>query len=213
MLNVILGIALGLLMVPLVYLLASRLLTGAAPMPRTGLAPWAFVGACLIAGLAVITLTGSVATVIAYALFSVGALAAAAVDVVERRIPNKITYPLILAGVLALPWLNHPITWWMMLTPLVGALASGIFALINAMVADQGLGDVKLAAAIGAWMAHLGLVAWVAGLVLAQLLMVAAVAGTRVHRHRAGLPPDYTPLGPSLAGAAVCAVTIAAFVG
>ena len=61
----------------------------------------------------------------------------------------------------------------------------------------------------GAWMAHLGLLAWVTGVLVGQLLMIGAVASTQIRRRRAGLPPDYTPLGPSLAGGAVLAVALA----
>ena len=148
-------------------------------------------------------------TVVAYGLFAVGVLAAALVDVVERRIPNRITYPLIVIGVLGLPWLAHPVTGWALLAPLLGAAASAVIGLLNALLADQGLGDVKLAVAVGAWMAHLGLLAWVTGVLVGQLLMIGAVASTQIRRRRAGLPPDYTPLGPSLAGGAVLAVAVA----
>ena len=147
-------------------------------------------------------------TVVAYGLFAVGVLTAALVDVVERRIPNRITYPLIVIGVLGLPWLAQPVTGWALLAPLIGAAVSGVIGLLNALLADQGLGDVKLAVAVGAWMAHLGLLAWVTGVLVGQLLMIGAVASTQIRRRRAALPPDYTPLGPSLAGGAVLAVAV-----
>src|SRR5450755_3664381 len=74
----------------------------------------ALLAACIAAGVALSTsasitaggstsVTGMV-TVVAYGLFAVGVLTAALVDVVERRIPNRITYPLIVIGVLGLPW-------------------------------------------------------------------------------------------------------------
>ena len=125
------------------------------------------------------------------------------------RIPNRITYPLIAIGVLGLPWLTQPVTGWALLAPLLGAAASAVIGLLNALLADQGLGDVKLAVAVGAWMAHLGVLAWITGVLVGQLLMIGAVASTQIRRRRAGLPPDYTPLGPSLAGGALLAVTIA----
>ena len=102
------------------------------------------------------------------------------VDVVERRIPNRITYPLIVIGVLGLPWLTQPVTGWALLAPLLGAAASGVIGLLNALLAEQGLGDVKLAIAVGAWMAHLGLLAWVTGVLVGQLLMIGAVASTQI---------------------------------
>ena len=114
-----------------------------------------------------------------------------------------------LIGVLGLPWLTYPVTGWALLGPLAGAIASGFIGLLNAVLADQGLGDVKLAAVIGAWMAHLGLVPWITGMLLGQLLMIAAIGGNQLRRRWAGLPRDYTPLGPSLAGGAVLAVAAA----
>ena len=155
-------------------------------------------------------LTG-IATAVAYGLFAVGVLAAALVDVTERRIPNRITYPLIAIGVLGLPWLTQPVTGWALLAPLLGAAASAVIGLLNALLADQGLGDVKLAAVMGAWMAHLGVLAWITGVLVGQLLMIVAVSGNQLRRRWAGMPRDYTPLGPSLAGGAILAVAAAGF--
>ena len=219
MVNVLAGAAIGALMAPLVYLLATLLLTGSGRIPRTPVVLAALLAACIAAGVALSTsasitagestsATGMV-TIVAYGLFAAGVLTAALVDVVERRIPNRITYPLIVIGVLGLPWLSPPVTGWALLAPLLGAAASGVIGLLNALLADQGLGDVKLAIAVGAWMAHLGLLAWVTGVLVGQLLMIGAVASTQIRRRRAGLPPDYTPLGPSLAGGAVLAVAVA----
>ena len=216
--NVVTGAAIGALMAPLVYLLATMLLTGSGRIPRTPVVLAALLTACIAAGVAITTsasitagestsATGMV-TIVAYGLFAAGVLTAALVDVVERRIPNRITYPLIVIGVLGLPWLAQPVTGWALLAPLLGAAASGVIGLLNALLADQGLGDVKLAIAVGAWMAHLGLLAWVTGVLVGQLLMIGAVASTQIRRRRAALPPDYTPLGPSLAGGAVLAVAV-----
>ncbi len=216
--NVVAGAVIGAVMAPLVYLLATLLLTGPNRIPRTPLILAALLAACIAAGVAITTSASStsrdtgftgMATVVAYGLFAVGVVAAALVDVTERRIPNRITYPLVAIGVLALPWLTQPTTGWALLAPLLGAAASAVIGLLNALLADQGLGDVKLAVAVGAWMAHLGVLAWITGVLVGQLLMIAAVASTQIRRRRAGLPPDYTPLGPSLAGGAVFAVAAA----
>ncbi len=217
--NVVAGTVIGAVLAPLVYVLATLLLNGPARIQRTPVVLTTLPVACIAAGVAIttsasimdagpLTVRGTI-TGVAYGLFGVGTLAAALVDVVERRIPNRITYPLIVIGVFGLPWLAQPVTGWALLAPLLGAAASGVIGLLNALLADQGWGDVKLAVAVGAWMAHLGLMAWASGVLLGQLLMIGSVASTQIRRRRAGLPPDYTPLGPSLAGGAVLAVAVA----
>ena len=123
-------------------------------------------------------------------------------------IPNRITYPLIMIGVIGLPWLAQPVTGRALLAALLGAVVSGVIGLLNALLADQGLGDVKLAVAVGAWMAHLGLLAWITG------LLVAAPDGHRRRKHPEPAPPGRPTTGlhaprPSLAGGAVLAVAVA----
>jgi leader peptidase (prepilin peptidase)/N-methyltransferase len=202
-------------MAPLVYLFATLLLIGSGRIPRTLVVLAALLAACIAAGVVIATSASITAgstemvTVVAYGLFAVGILTAGVVDVVERRIPNRITYPLLAFGVLGLPWLAFPITGWMLLGPLIGAVISGCIGMLNAVFADQGLGDVKLAAVIGAWMAHLGLLPWITGMMLGQLLMIVAIAGNQLRRRWAGLPRDHTPLAPSLAGGAILAVAAA----
>jgi len=195
-------------MTPIVYWLAKQLRTTTARIPRTPMATVVLTAACAVAGASVATLSGTT-TIIAYAVFAFGVLTVALVDAIERRIPNRITYPLFAVGVLGLPWLTSPITTWALLGPLTGAVVSGCIGLLNAVLADQGLGDIKLAAVIGAWTAHLGVLPWITGTLLCQLLMIAAICGNQLRRRRVGLPPDYTPLGPSLAGGAVLAVAAA----
>ncbi len=221
MVNPVTGALIGAVMAPLVYLLATLLLTRKNRIPRPPLVLAALIAACIAAGVAITTSASStvgdtsftgMATGVAYGLFAVGVLAAALVDVVERRIPNRITYPLIAIGVLGLPWLTFPITGWTLLAPLTGAFISGCIGMLNAVFADQGLGDVKLAAVIGAWMAHLGLLPWITGMMLGQLLMIAAISGNQLRRRWAGLPRDHTPLAPSLAGGAILAVAAAGLV-
>ena len=116
MVNVVAGATIGALMAPLVYLLATVLLTGPGRIPRTPVVLAALLASCIAAGVAITSSASITAgessstglvTVVAYGLFAVGVLAAALVDVIERRIPNRITYPLIVIGVIGLPWLAH----------------------------------------------------------------------------------------------------------
>lgn len=71
-------------------------------------------------------------------------------------------------------------TWWSFLTPLIG----GVAALVWALVADQGLGDVKLSA-IGAWLGHFGVLPVLLGIVLGQTAVVIAFAVARLRRREA----------------------------
>jgi len=73
---------------------------------------------------------------------------ATATDLRSRRIPNWLTLPFLVAGPILLTWLNG---WHGLVQSMegmgLGALVYGIFFLMGGM----GMGDVKLCAAIGAW--------------------------------------------------------------
>ena len=205
LLQLLLGAAAGAAAAPAIRAGAGRLQKGEA-RPANWI--WLIVVAAGLAGVAVATLSG-VSTVIAYAVFALAILTAAVVDAAEQRIPDVITYPLLAAGIVILPWLNGRPDLWTLLGPIIGAAVSGFWALLSALIGDQGLGDVKLAAAIGAWMAHLGVVPWAAGLALGQILMVAVVGGSMWRRRRRGLPKGHTALGPALTVGALIAVAVA----
>jgi len=74
------------------------------------------------------------------------AVTAAITDVRDRRIPNRLTYPAMIAG-LVLQAAVHG--WRGLLLGLGGALLFGGFFLIFHLVRAMGAGDVKLAAALG----------------------------------------------------------------
>lgn len=142
-----------------------------------------------------------------YGIFATGILAAALVDVAEMRLPDLITLPLIGIAVAGLPWLITG-DGWDHARPILGLLAAGAWALLIALLADQSLGDVKLAAAIGGWLAWHSWLTLAAGVMVGQVLVAAAI-GIRGHRRRrAGLPVDDTPLGPLLAAGAVLGLAL-----
>lgn len=205
MLQLLLGAAVGAAAAP-------GIRAGAGRLQKTGHQlsgqVWLMMVATAIAGAAVATLSGA-PTIIAYAAFAAAIVTAAFVDVAEQRIPDLITYPLLIAGVVGLPWLGGRPDLWTLLAPAIGAAASGFWALISALIGDQGLGDVKLAAAIGAWMAHLGILPWAVGVALGQILMVVVVGGAMLRRRKRGLPHAHTALGPALTAGALIAVAIA----
>ena len=96
-------------MTPLVYWVATRMLTTTVRIPRTpdshGRPHRGMRGRRRIS-----RHPDGTITIIAYAVFAFGVLTVALVDAVERRIPNRITYPLLAVGVLGVPWLTSPIT-------------------------------------------------------------------------------------------------------
>ena len=87
------------------------------------------------------------------ALVSALAVAAVAphlvrVDLAEHRLPNRLVVPALLAGVVGLgvSWL---VSWVPTLTPLLaGAIYAGVLFVL-ALFGGMGMGDVKLAAALG----------------------------------------------------------------
>lgn len=69
-------------------------------------------------------------------------------DLRSRRIPNWLVLPFLLAGVVLSTWLHGWHGLWMSLAGMgLGGLLFGILAVMGGM----GMGDVKLVAAIGAW--------------------------------------------------------------
>jgi prepilin peptidase CpaA len=80
------------------------------------------------------------------AVASVCALMGAATDIKSRRIPNLITGPAILAGLLLHLTLDG---WRGLLTSLAAGLICGAIFLIFYLAGGMGAGDVKLIAAVG----------------------------------------------------------------
>lgn len=150
---------------------------------------------------------GSGIAVVGYAIFAAGILAAALVDVAEMRLPDLITLPLVGIAVAGLPWLTTG-DGWDHARPILGLLAAGAWALLVAVLADQSLGDVKFAAAIGGWLAWHSWLTLAAGVMVGQILVAGAVGIRGYRRRRAGLPVDDTPLGPALAAGAVLGLAL-----
>ena len=98
-----------------------------------------FIGVYLRWGLSVTTLSGFI--------FSVILLAAAFIDIDHWIIPDRLTYPGIVIGLL--------LSFWTLgfLPALYGTLAFGGLMLVIALVSNGGMGggDIKMAAAIGAF--------------------------------------------------------------
>jgi prepilin signal peptidase PulO-like enzyme (type II secretory pathway) len=127
----------------------------------------------------------------------------AAVDLERRILPNRIVLPALLV-VLGAQLVLDPSFY---VKALVSAAAAGFFLLVPALIrrGALGMGDVKLAALVGAALGPLAATALGLGLTAAggyALLLVAM-------RSRAALKQEI-PLGPFIAGGAIAAVLLAA---
>jgi prepilin peptidase CpaA len=96
---------------------------------------------------------------------------AAAIDLRQRRIPNWVTLPLLLAG-LAQSWM--PGATVIPSASCLGLLAGGVISLPMFVLGVRGGGDVKLLAAVGAWLGPKGaLLVYLAGAVAGMVLVLA----------------------------------------
>ncbi|MGE5691956.1 MAG: prepilin peptidase [Pseudomonadota bacterium] len=137
----------------------------------------------------------------AYALLAAGfcavLVAISAIDVEHRIVPNRIVVPAT-GVVLVAHTVIDPSPEW-----LLGALAAFGFLFLAALVypAGMGMGDVKLAALLGAMLGRDVAVALMAGMLLALLPSVLLLA-----RHGSKARKMGIPFAPFLAGGAVIAL-------
>lgn len=97
-------------------------------------------------------------------------------DLRNRRIPNWLVLPFLVAGVLVSAWLHGWSGIWQSVSGLgLGALLFGLLCWLGGM----GMGDVKLCAAIGAWIGpeQLLIALVITGLVGGVMALCWAVAG------------------------------------
>lgn len=112
-------------------------------------------------------------------------------DLEERRIPNRVVVPALVAA-LVVQTLRDPSVEWV-----ASAAAAGGFFLVAALAypAGLGMGDVKLGAFLGAWLGRNVAIALFAGSLLAVLPSIVIVARVGMRKGRkVGIP-----YGPFLA--------------
>lgn len=157
-----------------------------------------------IAGLVLVALTAACFAVFGFSVEALvnalagGVLVAVTVTDLERRIvPNRIIVPA-LAVALVVQTVRDPSIEW-----IVASLAAGGFYLIAALIypAGLGMGDVKLAAFLGAWLGAPVIVALFAGSILALLPAAVIIAMRGKEARKVGIP-----FAPFLAGGAVIAL-------
>ncbi len=150
----------------------------------------ALVAACIVTfGLTIEALVDSLACAV---------LVAVTVTDFERRIvPNRIIVPALVVA-LVVQTVRDPSVEW-----IVAALGAGGFFFIAALIypAGLGMGDVKLAAFLGAWLGSLVVVALFAGSLLAMVPAVVILAMKGRSGRTVGIP-----FAPFLAGGGVVAL-------
>ena len=119
------------------------------------------------------------------------------VDLEERRVPNRLVLPGLAAALIVRTALDSSPRW------LIGAVLAGgtLFALAVIHPSGLGMGDVKLAAFLGAWLAWNGVLA----LVLASFAAFVPAVAILVARGRAGRKVAL-PFAPFLAFGGIIAV-------
>jgi len=125
-------------------------------------------------------------------------LVAVTVTDLERRIvPNRVIVPALAVALVAQTALDPSIEW------IAASLAAGGFFLIAALIypAGLGMGDVKLAAFLGAWLGAPVAVALFAGSLLALVPALVLLAMRGSAARKVGIP-----FAPFLAGGAVIAL-------
>ena len=124
-------------------------------------------------------------------------VAVSVVDLEERRVPNRIVLPALAAALAARTAVDPSPRW------LIGALLSGgaLFALALIYPAGMGMGDVKLAGFLGAWLGWNGVLA----LLLGSFAAFVPAVGILAVRGQAGRKVKL-PFAPFLAIGGVAAL-------
>lgn len=150
----------------------------------------ALVGACITTfGFSVEALVDSLACAV---------LVAVTVTDLERHIvPNRIIVPALVVALVVQTVRDPSIEW------IAGSLAAGAFFLVAALIypAGLGMGDVKMAAFLGAWLGAPVIVALFAGSLLAVFPAIFILATQGRSARKVGIP-----FAPFLAGGALIAL-------
>jgi prepilin signal peptidase PulO-like enzyme (type II secretory pathway) len=151
----------------------------------------------------------------AFCYLAVAGVPVAFIDTRQRRLPDLVTLPsypvsLLLLGAAALFVPGGP---GRFVHALIGMAVAVAFCLLLLLVSPSGigLGDVKLAGPLGAYLGWLGAAAFVTGLLAAWLLAALAAIGLLLTR-RATRKTEI-PLGPFLIAGTLGVVLASGFVG
>jgi leader peptidase (prepilin peptidase)/N-methyltransferase len=140
---------------------------------------------------------GAVLELLAFVMLAGVTIALSAIDFELHRLPNRILAVTFVAGVVLLvPALLLGGRPELLVSSLVGCVASFAFYLLLALISPRGMGmgDVKLAGVLGLYLGALGWAQLVVGVVAA--FAVGAIAGAIVLIIRRSLKDRRVPFGP-----------------
>jgi leader peptidase (prepilin peptidase)/N-methyltransferase len=150
----------------------------------------------------------------AFCYLAVAGIPLAVIDARQRRLPDVVTLPsypasLLLLGVAALAVPGGP---GRFVHALIGMVAAVAFfgLLLLASPAGIGLGDVKLAGPLGAYLGWLGAAAFITGLMAAWLLAAATAIGLLLTRR--ATRKSEIPFGPFLIAGTLGVVLASGFI-
>jgi leader peptidase (prepilin peptidase)/N-methyltransferase len=164
---------------------------------RTSRLRWAGAAVAIVLAAVCLVVLEPVSSALVGAAGCAVLVAVAITDLESRIVPNRIVLPATAASLVARTALDPSVRW------LLGALATGgvLFALAVIHPAGLGMGDVKLGAFLGAWLAWHGLLALVLGVFAAFLPAVGVILVRGRAARKTGLP-----LAPFLALGAIVAL-------
>ena len=175
---------------------------------RAGAGVWVGCAVALIGTGAAVAGLQPLPLAAAYAVMFIVAITAAMVDAVEMRLPDVLTFPILAGGVAVLAALEIAGTHQGLLRGVLGGVLYGGFLLAAGLINPRSfaLGDVKLCAGLGVWLAGLSWTALYVGVLAGQVLLL--VTGGIIRARHPGQPHREFPAGPALVAGAILGVLL-----
>ena len=175
---------------------------------RAGVGDWVGCALALIGTGAAVAGLHPLPMAAAYAVMFIVATTAAMVDAVDMRLPDVLTFPILAGGLAVLAALDIAGTHQGLLPGLLGGVLYGGFLLAAGLINPRSfaLGDIKLCAGLGVWLAGLSWTALYVGVLAGQVLLL--VTGVIFRARHPGQPHREFPAGPALVAAAILGVLL-----
>ena len=145
-------------------------------------------------------------TALPYGAMVLVAVGAAVVDARSLRLPNLCTYGLIVGGLIALLALQVTGSAVSLVAGALGGVLYGGLLLVIGLIRPQatGLGDIKLVAGLGVWLAGASVDHLLAGVIAGQLILgIWALSDLRLHGRSREIPA-----GPALVMGAIVGLLV-----